>query len=352
MLDFFRGKRVLVTGHTGFKGVWLCRMLVNAGAEVTGYALAPVDEQQPLYNLSEIGNHIESVFSDIRDYESLYHTFSEFRPEIVFHLAAQPIVRESYNNPKYTYETNVMGTVNILECVRLFSCVESFVNITTDKVYRNIEVQKGYSENDELDGYDPYSNSKSCSELATASYRRSFPNIAAISTVRAGNVIGGGDYAKDRIIPDCIKAAREGRPIFLRNPYSVRPYQFVLEPLSAYLELAEKQYRHPLISGAYNVGPDESSCITTGELAEIFCKQWGKAVWQNIGEENAPHEAELLMLDHSKITSVLGWKPKWNIKTAVQKTCEWEKGLLGGEKIVEIMDRQIAIYYESSEKNS
>lgn len=351
MLNFFKEKRVLVTGHTGFKGSWLCRILVNAGAEVTGYALAPSDEQEPLYKLSEIGGQIKSVFSDIRNYESLCLTFRESRPEIVFHLAAQPIVRASYENPRYTYETNVMGTVNILECARLFGCVESLVNITTDKVYRNIEIRKGYSEGDELDGYDPYSNSKSCSELVTANYRRSFPGIAAISTVRAGNVIGGGDYAKDRIIPDCIKAARVGRPVLVRNPYSVRPYQFILEPLAAYLELAERQHKDPSMVGAYNVGPDESGCVTTGELADIFCREWGGAEWNNIGEANAPHEAGLLMLDHSKITSALGWKPKWDIRTAVRKTCEWEKGLLSGENVAEIMDRQIVAYYENAGEN-
>ena len=232
MLDkeFYKGKRVLVTGHTGFKGTWMCQMLVNMGAEVTGYSLGPSTKQN-LFEMINLESRMNSVIGDVRDYSNLLKTFEDFKPEIVFHLAAQPIVRDSYKDPKNTYETNVMGTVNILECIRNTNSVISFVNITTDKVYKNREWEWGYRENEELNGYDPYSNSKSCSELVTSSYVSSFfcgSDIPAISTARAGNVIGGGDFANDRIIPDCIRAMEEGKKIVVRNPYSTRPYQHVL----------------------------------------------------------------------------------------------------------------------------
>ena len=243
-LSFYRGKRVFVTGHTGFKGSWLCRMLVNAGAEVTGYSLNPPTTPS-LFEIAVIEKDIHSVIGDIRDYKKLFAAVAEAKPEIVLHLAAQPIVRDSYKDPAYTYETNVMGTVNILECVRNSDTVRSFLNVTTDKVYLNKEWAWGYRENEELDGYDPYSNSKSCSELVTHSYKNSFfaDGKVAISTARAGNVIGGGDFANDRIIPDCIRAAEKKEDIIVRNPFSTRPYQHVLEPLYAYLMIAAMQYQ-------------------------------------------------------------------------------------------------------------
>ena len=242
-LDFYRGKRVFVTGHTGFKGSWLCRILINAGAEVTGYSLVPPTNPN-LFSLADLDTHMNSVIGDIRDKERLLAVFGQARPEIVLHLAAQPIVRDSYRDPVYTYETNVMGTVNVLECVRQSSTAKSFLNITTDKVYHNNEWIWGYRENEPLDGFDPYSNSKSCSELVTHSYKNSFfaDGRVAISTARAGNVIGGGDFANDRIIPDCVRAIESGSSISVRNPYSTRPYQHVLEPLFAYLMIAQKQY--------------------------------------------------------------------------------------------------------------
>ena len=247
ILDFYRGKRVFLTGHTGFKGSWMCKLLSNAGATVTGYSLdAPTDPS--LFKIAGIENDIHSVIGDIRDMTALKAAFDDAQPEIVLHLAAQPIVRDSYKDPAYTYETNVMGTVNILECVRQSSCVKSFLNVTTDKVYLNKEWAWGYRENEELDGYDPYSNSKSCSELVTHSYKRSFftaidgKAIVPISTARAGNVIGGGDFANDRIIPDSVRAAAKHEDIVVRNPYSTRPYQHVLEPLYAYLLIAMRQY--------------------------------------------------------------------------------------------------------------
>lgn len=342
-LDFYKGKKVFVTGHTGFKGSWLCKILTMAGAEVTGYSLEPPTSPS-LFEIAETGNNITSVIGDIGDYEKLKAAFAKAQPEIVLHLAAQPIVRDSYKDPAYTYRTNVMGTVNILECVRNSDCVRSFLNVTTDKVYKNKEWEWGYRENEELDGYDPYSNSKSCSELVTHSYKSSFfaDSRTAISTARAGNVIGGGDFANDRIIPDCIRAMSENKEITVRNPYSTRPYQHVLEPLYAYLMIAQKQYEDMGFADWYNVGPDECDCVTTGELVNIFCKCWGKdAHWKNIAEENAPHEASFLKLDCSKIKSVLDWKPRWHIKKAVEKTVEWTKVWLSGEDVNNCMEKQI-----------
>lgn len=290
-LDFYKGKRVLVTGHTGFKGSWLCRILVLAGAQVTGYSLgAPT--QPDLFSLAGLDSHMQSMIGDIRDFETLRACFDHARPEIVLHLAAQPIVRDSYREPRYTYETNVMGTVNLLECVRMSDTVSSVLNVTTDKVYHNKEWIWGYRENDPLDGYDPYSNSKSCSELVTHSYVSSFfggENAPAVSTARAGNVIGGGDFANDRIIPDCVRAAQAGRAIGVRNPYSTRPYQHVLEPLFAYLMIAARQHEDKRLADWYNVGPDDCDCVTTGQLVNLFCEKWGSgARWENQAEANAP----------------------------------------------------------------
>ena len=275
MLDFYRGRRVFMTGHTGFKGMWLCRMLLLAGAEVCGYALeAPTAEGRALLKNSNVLSGIVDVCGDVRDRDRIISAMKDFRPEIVFHLAAQPLVLESYRDPVTTYETNVMGTVNVLEAIRQTESVKSFVNVTTDKVYKNNEWCWGYREDEPLDGYDPYSNSKSCSELVTHSYRQSFfsDGRVAISTARAGNVIGGGDFSENRIVPDCIRAAVSGKPIEIRNPYATRPYQHVLEPLSAYLLIGEKQYEDIALAGAYNVGPTDSDCVTNGELAEIFCQ--------------------------------------------------------------------------------
>ena len=272
--EFYRDKRVLVTGHTGFKGGWLIFWLNKLGARVCGYGLEP--SELSLYRCIEGAGLCESQIGDVADFEHLSKVFDDFRPEIVFHLAAQPIVREGYRAPRTTYLTNVMGTVNLLECVRLHGCVRSVVNVTTDKVYQNKEWEWGYRENEPLDGYDPYSNSKSCSELATHSYKNSFldGNGVAVSTARAGNVIGGGDFAADRIIPDCVRAAAAGESIIVRNPYSVRPYQHVLEPLFAYLMIAATQYADFSKAGYYNVGPDEIDCCHTGELVDIFVKAW------------------------------------------------------------------------------
>ncbi len=349
--DFYRGKRVFVTGHTGFKGSWLCRILVLAGAEVTGYSLEP-PTQPNLFSLAGLEGRLISVIGDIRDLAALKVAFDSAEPEIVLHLAAQPIVRDSYKAPAYTYETNVMGTVNILECVRQSSCVRSFLNVTTDKVYQNNEWVWGYREDEPLDGYDPYSNSKSCSELVTHSYKSSFfvDGNAAVSTARAGNVIGGGDFANDRIIPDCVRAVTAGSPIIVRNPFSTRPYQHVLEPLFAYLMIAQRQYKNTALAGWYNVGPDECDCVTTGELTDLFCKTWGLgSAWENRAEAGAPHEANFLKLDCSKLKSVFGWRPRWHIGDAVKKTVEWTKVWTAGGDIPAEMDREIREYMEDAQ---
>lgn len=341
-LSFYKDKRVFITGHTGFKGTWLTKILTNYGAEVTGYSLKPPTEPN-IFNLCDFKGKLTSVIGDIRDYELLKSTFEKCDPQIVFHLAAQPIVRESYINPHYTYETNVMGTVNILECVRLSKSVKSFLNITTDKVYENNEWEWGYRETDRLNGFDPYSNSKSCSEIITHSYKKSFlaDKKTAISTARAGNVIGGGDFAKDRIIPDCIRAASKKENIKVRNPYSIRPYQHVLEPLMAYLLISKKQYENIKYCGYYNVGPDESDCVTTAELVTMFCEIWGEGLeWENISEDG-PHEAGFLKLDCSRIKKRFDWKPTWNIKQAIEKTIEFSKTYLDNKNINNCMDKQI-----------
>lgn len=345
-LSFYRGKTVLITGHTGFKGSWMCKVLTMQGAKVIGYATEPPTTLS-LFEIADIEKDITSVIGDIRDLNHLNDTMQKYRPEIVIHMAAQPIVREGYANPVYTYETNVMGTVNICEAVRLCDSVRSFVNVTTDKVYLNHEWEWGYRETDSLDGYDPYSNSKSCSELVTSSYKNSFfkDRELSVSTCRAGNVIGGGDFAKDRIIPDCVRAMEGHREIIVRNPYSTRPYQHVLEPVVTYLTLAAMQSENREFAGCYNIGPDDCDCVETGELVNMFCKAWGEGVsWKNVAEKDAPHEANFLKLDCSKIKAALQWKPRWHIADAIDKTVEWSKAYLSGADIRTVMERQIREY--------
>jgi CDP-glucose 4,6-dehydratase len=343
-VNFFKDKKVFVTGHTGFKGSWLSLILADAGAIVSGYALKPPTEPN-LFTICGIDGLINSVIADIRDRETLLKTFKEFRPEIVIHMAAQPLVLDGYENPSYTYETNVMGTVNILECIRLTDSVKSFLNVTTDKVYKNNEWDWGYRETDILDGYDPYSNSKSCSELVTACYARSFFNSEIpLSTARAGNVIGGGDFSRNRIMADCISAATKGVPIAVRNPNSIRPYQHVIEPLFAYLTIVSRQYENRELAGNYNIGPDDKDCVTTGKLAELFCKYWGNfQIWTSPDTKN-PHEANFLKLDCSQFKNKFGWQPHWDIETAVEKTVEWSKSYLSDENMPEIMRSQIKAY--------
>lgn len=353
LMSFYKNKRVFITGHTGFKGSWMCKVLEVAGAKITGYSLkAPTDPS--LFEIAEIEKSMEkSIIADIRDLDTLKEAMLEAKPEIVIHMAAQTIVRESYKDPVFTYETNVMGTVNILEAVRICPTVKSVVNVTTDKVYRNNEWEWGYREIDALDGFDPYSNSKSCSELVTSSYKKSFfaDKDIAISTCRAGNVIGGGDFAKDRIIPDCVRAMKNKTEIIVRNPYSTRPYQHVLEPVCTYLMLAQKQYEDKSFAGEYNVGPDDQDCVNTGTLVDLFCKYWGEeAKWKNVCEENAPHEANFLKLDCSKIKSKLNWQPRWHIDDAIKMVVEWSKAYLQEKDISKIMLNQIRIFTNKNEK--
>lgn len=345
-MSFYRNKKVLVTGHTGFKGSYMCRLLIMAGAAVTGYALEP-PTSPGLFDICGLARDMRSVTGDIRNLGHLEKVFDEAKPEIVIHMAAQPLVREAYRNPVYTYGTNVMGTVNLLECVRKTPSVRSVINVTTDKVYLNREWEWGYRENEELNGYDPYSNSKSCSELVTGCYVRSFfgERDIAVSTCRAGNVIGGGDFAQDRIIPDCVRAAMGKKEIIVRNPYSTRPYQHVLEPVWAYLLTAKAQYGDISKAGSYNVGPEESDCRTTGELADMFCGEWNRQTGGNISWKNrddgGPHEANFLKLDCSKIKGALGWRPVWNLEKAMEKIVEWSVCYMNNGNAARCMEAQI-----------
>lgn len=366
--EFYDKKKVLITGHTGFKGSWLCKILLQMGAEVVGYALEP-PTSPALFNMLELDKNysdkFKSYIADIRDLETLKEVFVKEHPDVVIHMAAQPIVRTSYENPVGTYEINVMGTVNVLECCRLSSSVKSVVNVTTDKVYRNNEWDRGYVESDYLDGYDPYSNSKSCSELVTHSYIQSFFNEERklpVSTCRAGNVLGGGDFAKDRIIPDCYRAAEGMNDIIVRNPYSTRPYQHVLDPLFAYLMIAKEQCLDAKIAGAYNVGPDDESCVNTGDLVDKFVDEWNRVApvdceggarpelkWIN-KSDGGPHEAKFLKLDCSKLKNVFNWEPIWDIDTTMEQVVNWYSTYLLDGDINACMESQINKFLNSSKR--
>ncbi len=344
-LDFYRGKRVLVTGHTGFKGAWLCHILKHLGAVVTGYAKEP-NTTPSLFELARVGEGMTSVMGDVCDFDALWAAFVQAEPELVFHLAAQPLVREGYRAPVDTYRTNVMGTVHVLECVRRCPTVRAFVNVTTDKVYENLERQQGYLEGDRLGGADPYSNSKACAELVTSSYRSSFlgERNVGVCTVRAGNVIGGGDFAAERILPDCVRTAVDGGELLLRYPLSVRPYQHVLEPLFAYLMIGERCFSQPVLGESYNVGPSEGDCLKTVELVHCFERAWGAPLCVRTGEENALHEAGLLRLNCDKIRQTFGWHPVWTLPQAVEKTVEWVRAWRDGLDVRDVMDEQIEGY--------
>ena len=342
---FYKDKVVLITGHTGFKGSWLCKMLVMFGAKVVGYSLeSPTNPN--LFTLSKVNKDITSVIGDVRDFGYLKSVFDKYQPEIVFHLAAQPIVRDSYKDPKYTFDVNIMGTVNVLECVRRTPSVKSVVNVTTDKVYLNNDLDNhAFKEDEPLDGYDPYSNSKSCSELVTHSYKKSFFNDMdiAVSTARAGNVIGGGDFSNDRIIPDCVRAVEAHADMIVRNPYSTRPYQHVLEPLAIYLTIAEKQYENHKLQGYYNVGPDDCDCVNTGTLVDLFAKYYGNGFkWINVSNPNDPHEAGFLKLDSSLVKEVFKYHPRWHIDEAIEKTVEWTNVYLNNKEQIPLeMEKEI-----------
>lgn len=346
MMEFYRGKKVLITGHTGFKGTWLIKYLQMAGAEVTGYSLEPSETNQ-LYIMTSLSKQIKSVYSDIRDLRKLNEIFHDIRPEIVFHLAAQPIVKIGFDSPTYTYDVNVMGTVNLLECIRNTNSVKSVVNITTDKVYENKEWCWGYRESDALGGYDPYSNSKACSELITTAYKRSFfgQRDIGISTARAGNVIGGGDFADSRIVPDCYRALISGNPLILRNPQSIRPYQYVLESIDAYLKIAMEQFLNANLCDSYNIGPLESRGVQTIELVKLFEIYWGNEIQLQFQEDSNFHETNLLSLDSSKINSKLGWTPKYRIETALEDTVYFYRKMYMGLNVDELMEILITKYF-------
>lgn len=348
MLSFYKNKNVLVTGHTGFKGSWLCKILLMLEANVVGISLKPNEEEISLYNILNIEREMVSEYIDIRDLEKLKIVFKKYKPEIVFHMAAQPLVIESYIDPVYTYETNIIGTVNIFESIRACKSVKSFINVTTDKVYHNKEWRWPYREIDELNGKDPYSNSKSCSELITNSYKESFfyNEDIAITTVRSGNVIGGGDFGENRIIPDCIRYAINNKYIEVRNPHSIRPYQHVFESLNAYLIIAKDQYVSKGLSGSYNIGPDEDSCIETYKLVDLFCNSWGNIDWIEKNENYSYKESTLLKLDCSKIKSTFNWSPKLNIKEAIDWTVYWSKNYYFGQNIKLISEQQIRDFFE------
>jgi len=339
--EFYRGKHVFVTGHTGFKGAWLTQTLLLLGADVTGYALG-VPTQPSLFQLLRLENEMRSITGDVRDYERLKASMERVRPEIVLHLAAQPIVLEGYRDPRGTYETNVMGTVNLLECIRHCDTVRSVVNVTTDKVYRG-GGGRPCREGDTLDGQDPYSNSKSCSELVTGCYANHFIK-PPVSAARAGNAIGGGDFAPDRIIPDCVRAAVEHRPLVLRHPDAVRPYQHVLEPLSAYLLLAMRQTKTPALAGAYNIGPEEGDCVRTEELVRMFREAFGAPDCVTVRNAHAPRETEYLALDSAKARDALGWRPALSIDRAIALTAGWTRAWIGGENVVAVTKGQIEGY--------
>jgi CDP-glucose 4,6-dehydratase len=346
--DKFNGKKVLITGHTGFKGSWLCKILHEFGAEIYGYSLLPEAEPN-LFNIANIENIVKSHFGNIQNLSELSKFYSEIRPDYVFHLAAQPIVITGYEKPVYTFETNIMGTVNILECVRLFGA-SSVIIITTDKVYRESENGICYDESSELCGFDPYSNSKSCAELVTYSYKKSFLNKAGIpvSSVRAGNVIGGGDFAVNRLVPDCVRAASKGEPIIIRNPNSIRPFQHVLEPLSAYIQIAAKQLDDFNIADCYNVSPPFGTEKSAGELADMICKYYGNATWKTLEKHSeSHHEAAVLRLKNDKIKRIIGWSEKLGIEKAVEWTADWYKNYFekSEQTANTVMDRQINEYF-------
>lgn len=347
---FWAGKKVLLTGHTGFKGSWLAIWLETLGAEVTGYALEPLTPNDN-FVLSGIGSRINHHTGDLRDFERLRRLFDQTKPDIVFHLAAQPLVRLSYDSPKETYDINVGGTVNVLECCRLTESVQVVVNVTTDKCYENREWVWGYRENDRLGGYDPYSSSKACSELVTEAYRKSFFNPEdfarhgkSLSSARAGNVFGGGDWQVDRILPDCVRHLERGEPIIVRNPHAIRPWQHVLEPLSGYLLLAEKMYDKPTTyASAWNFGPEDSSFLNVGSLVDTVVNSWGSGAWEDRSVPGAVHEAHLLKLDITKAKALLGWAPVWKIDRAIDETIKWYREYRNNQ-VYELCLRQIDDY--------
>jgi len=351
----YKDRKVFITGHTGFKGSWLCLLLKQLGAEIYGYALEPPTTPS-LFCEAKIDELITSYIGDIRDLSYLQEVIQKTQPEIVIHMAAQPLVRESYKSPVDTYSINVIGTVNLLEACRYTPSVRAIVNVTTDKCYENKEWHWGYRENEPMGGYDPYSNSKGCSELVTSAYRNSFfnPNKyndhkVALASVRAGNVIGGGDWAEDRLIPDFIRAISKGEKLKIRSPYAIRPWQHVLEPLTGYLTLAEKLYSEgSKFAQGWNFGPNDSDARDVEWITKTICEIWGNGASYEVDSNPQPHEANYLKLDCSKAKAELGWIPKWNIHTTLKSIVEWNKAFQEGENIREVTINQIIKYYSSS----
>jgi len=352
--SFWKNKKVLITGHTGFKGSWLCLLLNQQGAKVFGYALNPPTEPS-LYEICKIDSFVQSTFADIRDFSTLFKTIERVKPEIIIHMAAQPLVRESYKNPVETYQINVMGTVHLLEAVRQIGGVKALVNVTTDKCYENKEWSWGYRENEPMGGYDPYSNSKGCSELVTSSFRNSFFNLAtynqhglALASARAGNVIGGGDWATDRLIPDIIKAIFLGEKVKIRSPFAIRPWQHVLEPLSGYLTLAEKLYTEgPKYAEGWNFGPMDEDAKPVEWIVQKLCAKWGNDASYEIDKNPQPHEATYLKLDCSKARQILQWNPRWRLERTLDSIIEFTKAYQNKENVKDICIKQITDYLQT-----
>ncbi|HOY32847.1 MAG TPA: CDP-glucose 4,6-dehydratase [Bacteroidales bacterium] len=350
--NFWVGKKVLITGHTGFKGSWLCLLLKRLGADVYGYALEPPTNPS-LFADARIHECITSYIGDIRDYEKVLATIKKVKPEIIIHMAAQALVLRSYHDPVQTYSTNVMGTVNVLEAVRHVPGIKAVINVTTDKCYENHEWLWGYREYEPMGGYDPYSNSKACSELVTSAFRSSFFNAeeyskhgVAVASARAGNVIGGGDWAEDRLIPDFVKAVSKGKKLTVRNPAAIRPWQHVLEPLSGYLKLAEKLYADGVkYAEAWNFGPEDKDARSVEWIITALCSYWGKDASFRMDKNTGPHEATYLKLDCSKAKNELGWQPQWDIETALRNIVDWNKAYLSGQNIQKVTEAQISEYY-------
>lgn len=355
--DFWKNKKVLITGHTGFKGSWLSMWLMSLGADIKGFALAPHTEFS-LYDECNLSQNMQSEFGDIRNYETLLSSIKAFNPDIVFHLAAQALVRHSYHHPRETYSTNVMGTLNVFEVIRTIGGVKVIINVTSDKCYENKEWVWGYRETDAMGGYDPYSSSKGCAELLTASYRQSFfhprdyaQHGCALASVRAGNVIGGGDWSDDRLIPDTLKAFQKSESVLIRHPNAIRPWQHVLEPLSGYLMLAERLYANERdYAEGWNFGPLSKNEISVGEIVEMLANLWGENARWHVDLSAQPHEAHFLKLDCSKAISQLGWQPKWSIHEAVHKIVNWQKAWLNQQNMFDYCLSEIHQYSQRDNK--
>ncbi len=350
----FQDRKVLITGHTGFKGSWITFWLHHLGANIIGYSLEPPTSPSLFEDLS-LEQKITHVTADVADEQKLKEVFDEYQPEIVFHMAAQPLVRYSYQEPVETYRTNVMGTVNLFEAVRNTPSVKVVVNITSDKCYENKEIDYAYKEDDPMGGFDPYSSSKGCAELVTAAYRQSFfkSSKVGLASVRAGNVVGGGDWALDRIIPDCIKALNNDQMIEIRNPQAVRPWQHVLEPLSGYLWLASRMWQDShIFDGGWNFGPNDSNNITVEKVVDLVVKFWGSGSWGSSTSDSQPHEAKLLKLDYTKAKELLGWMPVLDTQTTFKTTIEWYKAYSQKEDIELLTINDINNYVEQAKKNN